>query len=119
MTESLEGFEILRPAHSLDVTKIDGFRQALDRALKKRPRGIILDCKKVDMIDSAGLGVLVQSMKKLRQNSGRFVLVNLNKNVSNLFQITRLYKHFDIYQDLQEFARKNGEKTGGRPHAGQ
>ena len=104
--ELQEKFEILKPKHSLDVAQSESLRRRLEAAIQKQKQGVVLDFSEVDMIDSAGLGILVQGMKKLRKRSGRFVLVNLNPNIQHIFQITRLYKHFDIYRNWEDFHRE-------------
>ena len=106
--ETRERYEVLRPTYSLDVSKSEIFRRSLDAAIQKQKDGVVLDLSQVDMIDSAGLGILVQGMKKLQERSGRLVLVNVNHTIQRIFQITRLYKHFDVYRDWEEFKKVHG-----------
>ncbi len=103
-----DGYEIIHPKFSLDVSKSELLRSLIDDAIKKGKEGIILDCENVEMIDSAGLGILVQGMKKLKENSRRFIVVNMNPHVEDIFRITRLYKHFEIYNTLDEAMNQLG-----------
>ena len=58
---------------------------------------IILNLSKVNMMDSAGLGVLVSSFTSVQKRKGRLVLACLGKGLQNLIAITKLTRVFDIY----------------------
>ena len=50
-------------------------------------------------IDSSGIGELMMNYTTLRNQGGELKLMNLNKNVRNLLQITRLFTLFDVHED--------------------
>jgi anti-sigma B factor antagonist len=64
----------------------------------------------VEFIDSDGMGELVRSYSVVRQRGGEMKLVQLNKRVQDLLQITRVNTIFEIYSDeqmaLQAFRRR-------------
>ncbi len=78
---------------------------ALAPALKKYLQGVIddgnrvlgMDMSGVRFIDSSGLGVLVTTMKRIG-NNGKIGLWGLSKEVKALFELTQLYKVFDIFE---------------------
>src|SRR5262245_56715996 len=57
---------------------------------------LILDLEAVQFIDSTGLGMLVSVLKEARQAGGSLRLVNLNREVMRLLQITGLERVFAI-----------------------
>lgn len=70
------------------------------RALIQQTEGrVILNLKKVDFIDSSGLGAVVATMKMLDGNR-RLELAALSPNVSKVFRLTRMDKVFAIHEDL-------------------
>jgi anti-sigma B factor antagonist len=73
----------------------DLVRQHLDAGHKK----IVMNMAGINYIDSSGLGELVSAYRLVKSNDGELKLMNLNKKVSDLLQITRLYAVFDIHND--------------------
>ena len=73
----------------------DLVRQNLDTGHKK----IVMNMAGINYIDSTGLGELVSAYRLVKSQDGELKLMNLNKKVSDLLQITRLYAVFDIHKD--------------------
>jgi len=55
----------------------------------------------VDYIDSDGMGELVRCYSVVRHRGGEMKLVQVNKRVADLLQITRLNTLFEIYSEEQ------------------
>jgi anti-sigma B factor antagonist len=67
-----------------------------------RTRGskkIVLNLGEVQYVDSSGIGELVKAHTTIRNQGGHLRLVNLNKRVSDLLQLTKLSAVFDIEKD--------------------
>jgi anti-sigma B factor antagonist len=60
---------------------------------------IVMNMAGIDYMDSIGLGELVSAYRLVKQQDGELKLMNINKKVSDLLQITRLYAVFDIHND--------------------
>ena len=60
---------------------------------------LLLNLAGVNYIDSTGLGELVSGYRLVKAQNGELKLMNLNKRVSDLLQITKLYAVFDIHND--------------------
>jgi anti-sigma B factor antagonist len=73
----------------------DGVRELLDSEHKN----IILDLAGVTFLDSSGLGQLVGSYATAVSHGCEIKLINLNKRVYDLMQVTKLYTVFSIYED--------------------
>jgi anti-sigma B factor antagonist len=66
---------------------------------------IVLNLGEITYIDSSGLGELVSGYRFVKSEGGEIKLLNLNKKVTDLLQITRLYTVFDIHnQEAQAVA---------------
>lgn len=72
-----------------------GIRDLLDGGHKN----IILDLAGVTFLDSSGLGQLVGSYSTAVSHGSEIKLLNLNRKVYDLMQITKLYTVFAIYTD--------------------
>ena len=73
----------------------DVVRDLTDKGYKN----ILLNLAAVRHIDSAGVGELMSCFTSIRNQGGHLKLMNLNKNVHNLLQITKLYTIFEVEED--------------------
>jgi anti-sigma B factor antagonist len=55
-----------------------------------------LDCKELEYISSAGLGVLLATQQRLRAAGHGLRLTNLNKHIRDIFMFTGFEKIFTI-----------------------
>jgi len=79
----------------------DALRKIVTELLQKGYRNILLNLGDVRHIDSAGIGELMSCYTSVNSQGGKLKLLNLNKNVRNLLQITRLYTIFEVEDDEQ------------------
>ena len=73
------------------------------RGLVAEGRGnVVLNLAKVDYIDSTGLGAMMMCYTALRRESGRLVLLNLNRRQLELLVLTKLSTIFEMFDDEQQ-----------------
>lgn len=63
---------------------------------------VVMNLESMDYIDSTGLGALVACLKYAAEAQGNVKLANIQPKPRMVFEITRAYKIFDIYDDLGE-----------------
>ena len=63
---------------------------------------IILNMKRVQMMDSHGLGILVAFHTAVRRNEGNMVLLNLEDKIKDLMVMAKLMIIFDCYNTERE-----------------
>ncbi len=73
-------------------------REHLDKSHKK----LVLNLAAISYLDSTGLGEMVSGYRLVKSQGGELKLLNLNKKVSDLLQVTKLYTVFDIHNDETE-----------------
>src|SRR3954468_16088627 len=66
---------------------------------------IILNLAKVSYMDSAGLGEMVGAHTHIANRNGTIKLLNVQKRLKDLLQITRLYTLFEAFDDENEAVR--------------
>jgi anti-sigma B factor antagonist len=85
-------------------------RDSIREALSGTRKNIVLNLGEVSYIDSSGLGQLIGSYATVRERGGQMKLVNLQKKVVDLMQITKLLTVFETYNTeaaaLASFAGK-------------
>jgi anti-sigma B factor antagonist len=72
-------------------------RDSIREALSGERKNIVLNLAHVSYIDSSGLGQLIGSYATVTDRGGQMKLVNLQKKVSDLMQITKLLTVFETY----------------------
>ena len=86
----------------IHVSTAPEFSEHLNAAIADGRTRIVLDFSDVEFIDSTGLSVLLNGLRKVTRQRGRMALVCTNPTVLRLFEITRLDSTFDIHATREE-----------------
>ncbi len=70
---------------------------------------IILNMSGIGYINSAGIGMIIDTFKKFRKNGGRLVLCRLVSDIAKLFEVTKLDRFIEIYDNEEEAIKKLNE----------
>ena len=73
-------------------------QQAVDCGMK----GVIVDCSKLDIISSTGLGRLLMLHQRIKAQGGEVKLAGLRGMLVQVLQLSRLDKVFEIYPDVSQ-----------------
>ena len=65
-------------------------------------RKLLLNFVNVEYLSSAALAKLITLNKKLQQAGGRLIMCNIDPQIYEVFEITKLSKLFNIYPGEQE-----------------
>jgi anti-sigma B factor antagonist len=80
-------------------------RETLRDMVAKNQNKILLNLADVTYIDSSGIGELVSGYTTVTNTGGQLKLLNLNKRVKDLLQITKLYTVFEVKEDEADAIR--------------
>lgn len=81
---------------SVGLAKSSELKSIIDNKIASGILFIALDLTKLDSINSAGLGILIGILNKLKSASGNLKLLNVNDRIMNIFKITKLDLVFEI-----------------------
>ena len=76
-------------------------RRKITELISSGLTSIILDMKRVDFIDSTGLGTLVVAHTQLQKAGGSVKLLNVSKRNVQLLILTKLSTVFEMFDDEQ------------------
>ena len=79
----------------IDLNTVEVLEKALNEAFPQK-KDIIIDMANVRFIDSTGIGLLVQTYKKLKQMGNKITILNAQENVRKVFRITCLEDTFNM-----------------------
>jgi len=94
---------ILSPRGDIRVGEGDvKLRSVLKEQLEEGKTLFVLNLKDVRFLDSAGLGELVASLKRVAEKEGSLRICNANRRVSEALVVTKLIEILDVYESEAE-----------------
>ena len=103
-----QGVGVIEVSHALRAATVDSFREQLTKWQSVEPevQNFVIDLKQVDFMDSAGLGTMIAVLKRVTERGGDMKIACLQKKPRMVFEITRAYKVFEIYDSVAEALNK-------------
>jgi anti-sigma B factor antagonist len=86
-------------------------RETVKDLLKEEQKNLLLNLGDVSYIDSSGLGELVSAYATGANQGARIKLLNVQKRVHDLIQITKLYTVFESFTSETDALRSFGAKA--------
>jgi anti-sigma B factor antagonist len=106
-----DGVEVVGVEGEIDIYTAPRLRELLIDLVSKNNYQLVVNLDKVGFLDSAGLGVLVGGLRRVRAHDGSLDLVCTREQILNIFRITGLTKVFGIYQTVdQAIAASKGRR---------
>ncbi len=98
------GVGVVVVSGALTSDGVDSFREQFVGWWQTLPdlRNVVVDLTGVDFIDSSGLGSLIALLKRISERGGDMKIAGLQKKVRMVFEITRAFKVFDIFENADE-----------------
>ncbi len=90
------GRETLKLSGPLDLEETPKVTAQIASILARKPTVLTVDLSEVDYMDSSGLGVLIDALRKIRELGGSLELASPQAAVLKVLKITRLDQLFTI-----------------------
>lgn len=95
-------FQILDIQGELDAHTAPQLEDTLQDAIKKGSNKIIVNCRDLDYIASAGLGVFMAYIEDVRSTGGDIKLTNMKPKVFNVFDLLGFPTLYDILDQEED-----------------
>ena len=95
------GVIVLEPPGRLDSMSCRNFEARLLAALDQKG-AVVVDCKGLEYVSSAGLRALLVAAKRNRTTGGRLALAALRDSIREVFDISGFTSIFAIYPTVAE-----------------
>ena len=106
---------VITVSGEIHVSTAPEFSRRLNAAIALGKTGLVLDLTPTEFIDSTGLSVLLNGLRRITRQRGRMALVCTNPTVLRLFEITRLDTTFDIHATREEALESVRRTANGAP----
>ena len=93
----MEGIAVVKPEGFINAHTVRQFEEALEDLVAKGCFNLLIDCRALNYISSAGLGAIMGLVETVRENGGDILLCSLQDNVFAIFDtlgFTQLYRVF-------------------------
>jgi anti-anti-sigma factor len=97
-----KGIIIISLEGEVDISATDSIRGKLKKLSDEKKKSVLIDMTAVPYIDSSGLGMFVETMQEISKYGGKIKLMKLTADVKKVFELTRLNKFFDIFDEEKE-----------------
>ncbi|MCX7842736.1 MAG: STAS domain-containing protein [Clostridia bacterium] len=95
--KEINGVKIVRMVGQVRISTQNDFKDALDEIVKdSQGRPVVLNMDGIAYMNSTGLGIIIDTYKKIKDSNGRLILCNLLPDIMNLFEVTRLNRFIEI-----------------------
>lgn len=88
-------------SESLSANNVKDFKSKMSNLMIPDAQ-IVLDMGSLKFMDSSGIGTLVACANELNLLNGSLKLCNVTKQVRNLFELVRVGRFFEVFDNLEE-----------------
>lgn len=102
----VRSYDVLELAGELDAHTASQLENTLKNLISQNKHHIIVNCKELDYIASAGLGVFMAYIEDVRSLGGDIKLSNMNPKVYNVFDLLGFPTLYDIEKKEEDAIQK-------------
>jgi anti-sigma B factor antagonist len=101
-----DSIQVLELKGYLDAHTAPKLEEAFQNLLKTERFNIVVNCRDLSYISSAGLGVFMAFIEDVRKHRGDIKLSNMTPKVFNVFDLLGFPLLYDIVKDEQEAVQR-------------
>jgi len=105
ISANVSGRTVLTPAKSITHENCADIEKSIYAAVEEGKTEVMLDCKNVELMDSAALEMLLQIHYELWSRRGALKIIGLNQVCQDILAATRMNNALLVYKDIHEAIR--------------
>jgi anti-anti-sigma factor len=91
---------LLELSERLTLEHVPELRRKVEELAAQGRRSLLLDCSRITVVDSRGIGGLMRDWISLRNQGGKLKLLNPSARLRELLKIVGLHKIFESFDDI-------------------
>jgi anti-anti-sigma factor len=95
----------------IDTTTAPEFEKKFQSILDDKKYRLLIDLKDVNYISSAGWGIFISEIKRIRSQKGDLVLVGMNPEVAEVFELLEFNTILKSFPDVETAVKKGFAKA--------
>jgi anti-sigma B factor antagonist len=101
LVQEKNGVAVITVDERLDVVSAGALKDTIRELVDQNKIKVVIDLQHTKFIDSSGCGALVASLRSLIKCKGDMKVSGPSSQARSLFELTRLYRVFEIYDNLE------------------
>lgn len=97
-----EGYYALKLDGRLDTHTFEACEEKLRPILNQNPRIVLFDLGGLSYISSMGMRTMLQTRKAVEKGGGTIVMINLQPQISKIFEIAQALPEVNIFASVEE-----------------
>lgn len=98
----------------IDTTTAPEFERAFQSVLGQKKYNVIVDLKEVDYISSAGWGIFIGEIKRIRGQKGNLFLTSMSPEVTETYNLLNFDSIIKSFPSVDQAVQKGFGKTKGK-----
>lgn len=90
---------VIYPKGHLDAHNVERFEKEILKQIGNDVVNIVIDCKELNYISSAGMGIIMGYLDEIRDKSGDIKLSSVNERVYEIFDLVGFTEIYDFLND--------------------
>ena len=115
-TEASSPVSLISLRGTIETTNASGLEETLERVINDRCYRIVVDLGAISYVSSAGWGIFISEIKRIRRNGGDIKLVGMSPEVREVFELLEfnsILRPFESTADaLSDFDSVDSGVTG-------
>ena len=95
----VDGVAVLEPTGFINAHTVRQFEEAMEKLVEAGKFSILLNCRDLAYISSAGLGAIMGLIETVRENGGDILLCELQEGVYSIFDTLGFTKLYQVFPD--------------------
>src|ERR1051325_9439373 len=106
-----KGITLLAVKGFIDTTTAPEFEKKFLSVLGEQKYKLVVDLKDVNYISSAGWGIFISEIKRIRNQKGDLILVGMNPEVAEVFELLEFNTILKSFPNVETAIKKGFEKS--------
>jgi anti-sigma B factor antagonist len=95
----------------IDTTTAPEFEKTFQAVLGEKKYKLVVDLKDVNYISSAGWGIFISEIKRIRNQKGDLILVSMSPEVAEVFELLEFNTILKSFSNPDEAVKKGFERS--------
>jgi anti-sigma B factor antagonist len=107
---SLGNVAVVEPVGFINAHTARDFESVIQNLIEQNQHKIVINCKDLSYIASAGLGAIMGFIDQIRENEGDIRMCSMNETVFNIFDVLGFTHLYSIYDTEDKAVQSFGER---------
>jgi len=102
----MDSMAVVYPKGHLDAHNVERFEKEMIKLIGANVFNIVINCKELNYISSAGMGIIMGYLDEVREKSGDIKLCAVNTRVYEIFDLVGFTEIYDFLEDEETALKK-------------